>query len=170
MICLFLFPSINTKISEHKNQIAILVWSVFVIYIAMLIILIVRKTNHRVVYYPLSLFTLIALIFNVGVIYIGEYDLQELEDDFNSGKDIDTSKLWTKTTWTKWVKDYIADNYKNEVDIDKILNDDEFIEYLALDCLNNADWQDLSTLLNEYEYNNDWVYDNWEWYQKDRKK
>lgn len=72
MICLFLFPSINTKISEHKNQIAILVWSVFVIYIAMLIILIVRKTNHRVVYYPLSLFTLIALIFNVGVIYIGE--------------------------------------------------------------------------------------------------
>lgn len=107
---------------------------------------------------------------NKGVIYIGEYDLQELEDDFNSGKDIDTSKLWTKTTWTKWVKDYIADNYKNEVDIDKILNDDEFIEYLALDCLNNADWQDLSTLLNEYEYNNDWVYDNWEWYQKDRKK
>ena len=43
MICLFLFPSINTKISEHKNQIAILVWSVFVIYIAMLMELIGKK-------------------------------------------------------------------------------------------------------------------------------
>lgn len=70
MISLFLFPSINTKISEHKNQIAILVWSVLAIYIAMLILLIVKKTNHKVVYYPLSLFTLIALTFNLGAIYL----------------------------------------------------------------------------------------------------
>ncbi|MBE5881379.1 MAG: hypothetical protein E7289_03555 [Lachnospiraceae bacterium] len=70
MICLFLFPSINTKISEHKNQIALLVWSVSVIYITLLIILIVRKTNHKGVYYPLSLFTLIALTFNLGAIYL----------------------------------------------------------------------------------------------------
>ena len=72
IISLFLFPSINTKISEHKDQIALLVWSVSFIYIALLIILIVRKTNHKAVYFPLSLFTLIALIFNLGVVYLGE--------------------------------------------------------------------------------------------------
>ena len=70
MICLFLFPFINTKIFEQKNQTAILVWSVLAFYIAMLIILIVKKTNHKVVYFPLSIFTLIALSFNLGYIYL----------------------------------------------------------------------------------------------------
>jgi len=72
LICMFLFPCVNSMISKNANQIVIFVWSVLIVYFVMLIILIVRRTNHRVVYYPLSLFTLIVIIFNLGVIYIGE--------------------------------------------------------------------------------------------------
>ena len=43
-----------------------------------------------------------------------------------------------------------------------MIADDKFIEMLAYDILCNADWQDLSTLLDDYEYNGDWIIDNWE--------
>lgn len=94
---------------------------------------------------------------NNGVIYISEYELE----DYNNG-DVKHEDLWTKESWTKWVRDFIYDNYKNETDVDKILADNKFIEMIAFDVLQNADWQDLSTLLNEYDYNGEWLYDNWE--------
>jgi hypothetical protein len=94
---------------------------------------------------------------NNGVIYISEYELE----DYNNG-DVKHEDLWTKESWTKWVRDFIYDNYKNETDVDKMLADNKFIEQIAFDVLQNADWQDLSTLLNEYDYNGEWLYDNWE--------
>ena len=57
--------------SEIANQIAIYVWPVLIVYIVMLIILIIKKTNYRKVYYPLSLFTLTIIIINLGIIYSG---------------------------------------------------------------------------------------------------
>ena len=44
----------------------------------------------------------------------------------------------------------------------EMIADDNFIEMLAYDILYNADWQDLSTLLDDYDNNGDWIIDNWE--------
>jgi hypothetical protein len=70
--------------------------------------------------------------------------------------------LWTREDWVKYVKAYITDYYKGEDYFDDIIECDEFIEHLAYDIFDNADWQELTTLLNEYDYNCDWVFDNWE--------
>lgn len=94
---------------------------------------------------------------NNGVIYISEYDLIDLHTG-----EITEDDLWTRKDWVKFVKDYITEYYKGEDYFDDIIECNEFIEYLAYDIFDNADWQDLSTLLNEYDYNNDWVFDNWE--------
>lgn len=100
-----------------------------------------------------------------GVIYIGEYELNDLDSDFKEFGKYDTSTLWTKESWIKWVTDFIYDNYGKEEGCTEMLADTKFIESLAYDCLDNADWQDLSTLLNEYDYNNNWVWANWEDWQ-----
>ena len=89
LICTFLFPFVNSMTSkfptaypgneassgiitsEIANQIAIYVWPILIVYLIMLIILTIKKTNHRKVYYPLSLFTLTVIIFNLGIIYSG---------------------------------------------------------------------------------------------------
>lgn len=94
---------------------------------------------------------------NKGVIYISEGDLDDIANEIS-----DNTNLWTKESWIKWVTDFIYDNYGKEEGCTEMLADTKFIESLAYDCLNNADWQDLSTLLNEYDYNNNWVWANWE--------
>ena len=94
---------------------------------------------------------------NNGVIYIGEYAFEALEDNC-----ITTEDLWERKDWVKYVKEYIIDNYKGEDEFDEIIECNEFIEHLAYDVLYNADWQDLTTLLQDFDYNCDWIYDNWE--------
>lgn len=94
---------------------------------------------------------------NKGVIYISEGDLDDIANEIS-----DNTNLWTKESWIKWVTDFIYDNYGKEEGCTEMLADTKFIETLAYDCLDNADWQDLSTLLNEYDYNNNWVWANWE--------
>ena len=89
LICIFLLPFVNSMTSkfptaypgdeassgvitsEIANQIAIYVWPILIVYSIMIIILIIKKTNYRKVYYPLSLFTLTVIIFNLGIIYSG---------------------------------------------------------------------------------------------------
>ena len=97
-----------------------------------------------------------------GVIYIGEYQLQEE----NTGYD-DISALWTKSSWIEWVRKHIKDNYSDEPDFNLILSSEEFIAGLAYDCFEWCDWQDLSTMLYEFDYNDDWVLTNWEEYKKE---
>ena len=100
-----------------------------------------------------------------GLIYISEYNLQDINDKTD---DIDILELsWDKESWVSWVKSEIAYKYSDLECINEMVNCKEFIESLAYDCLCNADWQDLSTLLEEYDYNDDWVLDNWnEWKNK----
>ena len=93
-----------------------------------------------------------------GVIYISEGDLQDLADSDKP----DISTLWTRDSWVEWVKEHITTNYQDEDCYQEMIACTEFIESLAYDCLYNADWQDLSTLLNDYDYNEDWVMANWE--------
>ena len=95
-----------------------------------------------------------------GVIYISETELNDLEQDINE------TPTWTYENWIDWVKFYLWDNYTEF----KFGYCQGFVKYIAECVLEDADWQDLSTLLDEYDYNGDWIMDNWEWYQNDRKK
>ena len=94
---------------------------------------------------------------NKGVIYISEGDLDDIANEMG-----DDTNLWTKESWVAWVKEHITINYEDEDCYQEMIECTEFIESLAYDCLYNADWQDLSTLLNDYDYNDDWVMTNWE--------
>lgn len=94
---------------------------------------------------------------NKGVIYISEGDLDDIANEIS-----DNTNLWTKESWVAWVKEHITINYQDEDCYQEMIECTEFIESLAYDCLYNADWQDLSTLLNDYDYNDDWVMTNWE--------
>jgi hypothetical protein len=94
---------------------------------------------------------------NKGVIYISEGDLDDIANEIS-----DNANLWTKESWVAWVKEHITINYQDEDCYQEMIECTEFIESLAYDCLYNADWQDLSTLLNDYDYNDDWVMTNWE--------
>jgi hypothetical protein len=94
---------------------------------------------------------------NKGVIYISEGDLDDIANEIS-----DNTNLWTKESWVAWVKEHITINYQDEECYQEMIECTEFIESLAYDCLYNADWQDLSTLLNDYDYNEDWVMANWE--------
>ena len=88
------------------------------------------------------------------VIYISEGDLEEPIHN-NYGR-------WTKPSLLAHIRTHIEDYYKEENFFDEMIADDKFIEMLAYDILYNADWQDLSTLLDDYDNNNDWIIDNWE--------
>ena len=79
------------------------------------------------------------------------------------------SDLWTKQSWIEWVKNTIKERYQDEEDINEIIECNKFIETLAYDVLQNAEWQDLSTLFDDYDYNDDWVLDNWEEWKKNNK-
>lgn len=83
---------------------------------------------------------------NGGVIYIGEYQLIDLDNGSNR------DELWTKENWLKWVADEVANTIGEGCP-------KEFIEYLAECVWQECDWQDLSTLLCEIDINES--YDSW---------
>lgn len=98
---------------------------------------------------------------NKGVIYIGEYQLL----DYEQGK-CGVEDLWTKENWIQWVKDEIRISYAMFAEVEEILACEEFISGLAFDCFDNADWQDLSTMFCEFDYNGDWLLVNWEYWKQ----
>lgn len=92
------------------------------------------------------------------VIYISEYNLEdELHNNYCR---------WTKPSLLAHIRTHIEDYYKQEDFYAEMIADNKFIEMLAYDILYNADWQDLSTLLDDYDNNNDWIIANWEDYKK----
>lgn len=91
-----------------------------------------------------------------GVIYISEYQLEDLKNGV-----VEEHELWTKEKWVEWVKAEVSAYLYTEENIS-----DDFIEYIALDILELADWQDLTTLFDELEQT-DWLEHNYmEWKEK----
>lgn len=78
---------------------------------------------------------------NGGVIYISEMEI--VEEPL-------PSELWTKDKWVSWVKKYFNDD---ELPI-------EFIEHIAYLCLEDAEWEDLSTHLMQKDNSFGWLEDN----------
>lgn len=70
----------------------------------------------------------------VGVIYISEATLNEGETDG-----------WTKKEWLEYTKNEVRQNCESD-----IWKDDGFIEYIARNILESAEWEDLSTRLIEW--------------------
>lgn len=97
---------------------------------------------------------------NNGVIYISEYNLHIFD---RQKKDITDSdcELWTKQSWVEYIKEYIEDNYSDCDEYQNMISSNEFIEKIAYDCLCNADWQDLSTIFLECEYDDDFILNSW---------
>lgn len=104
--------------------------------------------------------------YNYGVIHISEGELLDLHEEYEEEGKINVSDLWTKQSWIEWVKNTIKERYQDEEDINDIIECNQFIENLAYDVLQNAEWQDLSTLFDDYDYNDDWVLDNWKEWKK----
>ena len=76
-----------------------------------------------------------------GIIYISEYELEDLENGINH------TDLWTRETWLAWVEEHLKGNdlyYKNGC-----------AEYIASIVLEECDWQCLSTLLEEIDIEED---------------
>ena len=72
-----------------------------------------------------------------GIIYISEYELEDLENGINH------TDLWTRDTWLAWVEEHLKGNdlyYKNGC-----------AEFIASIVLEDCDWQCLSTLLEEID-------------------
>ncbi|MBR5228152.1 MAG: hypothetical protein IKV94_05915 [Clostridia bacterium] len=57
--------------TEIANQIAIFVWPILIAYIVMFIIMIIKKTNYRRVYYPLAVVTIEIILLDLSIIYSG---------------------------------------------------------------------------------------------------
>ena len=75
-----------------------------------------------------------------GVIYIGEYQLQDLDDDPDEIKN-----LWTYSSWYN----YIFEMYVGEDVTSKMM------QFMAQSVLEVCDWQDLSTYLEEWDSSDD---------------
>ena len=80
-----------------------------------------------------------------NIIYVGEYGLIDWANRKNNNVEIEDVS-WTRESWIDWVRD--------ELSFEGI-EDSEFAEYLAEDIFNECDWQDLSTMLEEWIQHND---------------
>ena len=76
-----------------------------------------------------------------GVIYIGEYSLQDLEQGNED------AILWTKDMLLNEARETLEREYPEEM-----ASSEKFVEFLAAIVLETCDWQDLSTYLYELTY------------------
>jgi hypothetical protein len=81
----------------------------------------------------------------LGVIYISEGELED--GNCNSLN----STLWTRTSWIEYVREQCLQSFGKEI-YENVEKSDfmPFIEHCALSILQDCDWQDLSTLLEEH--------------------
>ena len=82
-----------------------------------------------------------------GIIYIGEYDLEEINEDC-----VVDDHSWTKNSWLRWVREVIE--YHNYDEINSLSAEDKELltEWVAYNCLCECEWEDLSTMLESWEW------------------
>ena len=92
----------------------------------------------------------------LGVIYISEGDL---EDGNCNSLNVD---LWTRASWIEYVREQCLQSFGKEI-YENVEKCDfmPFIEHCALSILQDCDWQDLSTLLEEHLQYSDYFEEMW---------
>ena len=93
----------------------------------------------------------------LGVIYISEGDLEDGNcDSLNAN-------LWTRASWIEYVREQCLQSFGKEI-YENVEKSDfmPFIEHCALSILQDCDWQDLSTLLEEHLQYSDYFEEMWE--------
>ena len=100
------------------------------------------ETNNGICYKDLN-----AWECGEGIIYIGEYELEDINDE-----PININNHWTKDSWIDFVRSVIE--HHNYDDIDNLSNKDKDLlaEYIAECCLYECDWQCLSTYLEDWDW------------------
>ena len=89
----------------------------------------------------------------LGVIYIAECELDDKDCDSRN------TTLWTRTTWVEYVRDKFVNSFKDKIHEIEGCDFMPFIEYCALSILQDCDWQDLSTLLEEHLMYGDYYFE-----------
>lgn len=92
----------------------------------------------------------------LGVIYIGEHELQDSDCDSTN------TTLWTRTTWIEYVRKEFVRSLGDELHNIEESDFMPFIGYCALSILQDCDWQDLSTLLEERTQYGNYFEEMWE--------
>lgn len=91
---------------------------------------------------------------NEGIIYAPEYEFEDAEDEGECfiEKDDFPHKCWTRESWEKYVRGIVF--YHNYEEIEKLSFDEKekLIEWVAYNCLCVCDWQDLSTFLEGWDW------------------
>ena len=90
-----------------------------------------------------------------GVIYIPEHSLPCTSLD---------EPLWTRENWTEWVRTTIAE------DRPQYATDTAFVEFIAEAILQECQWEDLATRLEEWAMHRDFPEDLDHNYEEFRKK
>lgn len=86
-----------------------------------------------------------------GIIYIPESEGINY-DGIISVDEIDEICAWTKQSWLQYVRDVIEHhNYAVIAALEPIMKD-KLVDYIAYNSLYEADWQELSTFLDSWEW------------------
>ena len=92
----------------------------------------------------------------LGVIYISELELEDGNcDSLNAN-------LWTRASWIEYVREQCLQSMGDKIHEIEECDFMSFIEHCALSILQDCDWQDLSTLLEEHLQYGDYFEEMWE--------
>lgn len=90
---------------------------------------------------------------NKGVIYAPEYAFEDAEDEegcFIEGQELKAQ--WTRKSWIEWVRNVVYHHNYEEIATLSDSEKDLLINEVAYDCLENCDWEDLSTYLESWDW------------------
>ena len=89
---------------------------------------------------------------NEGIIYAPEYAFDDADYNgyFIEGEEL--KEQWTRESWVKWVSDIVYHHNYEEIATLSNNEKDLLINKIAYDCLCVCDWQDLSTYLEGWDW------------------
>lgn len=89
---------------------------------------------------------------NEGIIYASEYIFENADDNGNFVEGEKLKEQWTRKSWVEWVSDIVYHHNYEEIATLSDREKDLLINKIAYDCLCVCDWQDLSTFLESWNW------------------
>lgn len=89
---------------------------------------------------------------NEGIIYVPEYGFDDADDNGNFIEGEELKEQWTRESWVKWVKSIVFHHNYEEIATLSFEEKEKLIDYIAYNILCMCDWQDLSTYIEEWDW------------------